>query len=556
MPTADIDTLLIFRIASIACAVPAQEVDSIVMPPQHLTHPPGSSQSAPGIFQYHNQVHAVIDLHQRFGIDIPRQGQGRLLLHHDDSGHYALWVDEVLGLVRSEQGKWAPLPPYLPRALFWSGFLYQKEIVLCSRLESLRRMHDASPLHLHLAELRKAQQARGEEEPKSGPPESARNKPLAAAPHGTLESEPPPRPVAAEEAKPAAAATERPAPAYHAPSARPVPPPSGHAARAVPPPTPSRRPEASPPAAATVGKMPKQPPISRPPLSPTSETASPTPAPATERPPIPSTEPASSLLPWLLLLFIAFAGGGVYWLWGGSEPVPPPRPEQARLPREPAAAAPIEMPSVRSQAPAPGVKAPAAEHETPPLAAKEAPSPVSKHPAPTTATLPLEGEPSAAGEAITTEPQSPVVPPGETALTPGSKMPGGKPAEPPTAPPLRIERGGDDTLNLIIDRAAAGKAEQEAPAPLSEQAAKEAPAKTGTEAPPKEEPLQPEADWPKPLPPEPCECLHIVVKGDTLWDIAERYTHNAFNYPELARRSGIRNPDLIYPGDKVRIIVR
>jgi nucleoid-associated protein YgaU len=56
--------------------------------------------------------------------------------------------------------------------------------------------------------------------------------------------------------------------------------------------------------------------------------------------------------------------------------------------------------------------------------------------------------------------------------------------------------------------------------------------------------------------PEPCDCVHIVVEGDTLWDIAERYTGNAFNYPELAKRSRIKNPHRIYPGDRVRIIIR
>lgn len=47
---------------------------------------------------------------------------------------------------------------------------------------------------------------------------------------------------------------------------------------------------------------------------------------------------------------------------------------------------------------------------------------------------------------------------------------------------------------------------------------------------------------------------HIVVKGDTLWHIAERYVNNPFLFPELARLSNIKNPDLIYPGDRVRII--
>ena len=49
--------------------------------------------------------------------------------------------------------------------------------------------------------------------------------------------------------------------------------------------------------------------------------------------------------------------------------------------------------------------------------------------------------------------------------------------------------------------------------------------------------------------------VHVVVKGDTLWHIAKRYVNNPWRYPELARLSRIKNPDLIYPGNKVTIIV-
>lgn len=50
------------------------------------------------------------------------------------------------------------------------------------------------------------------------------------------------------------------------------------------------------------------------------------------------------------------------------------------------------------------------------------------------------------------------------------------------------------------------------------------------------------------------QIIHVVVKGDTLWDIAERYLGNPFRYPELASLSNIRDPDWIYPGDVVRIV--
>lgn len=52
------------------------------------------------------------------------------------------------------------------------------------------------------------------------------------------------------------------------------------------------------------------------------------------------------------------------------------------------------------------------------------------------------------------------------------------------------------------------------------------------------------------------EIVHIIVKGDTLWAIAKRYLLNPFRYPELAKLSKIKNPDLIYPGNRVRIIYK
>ena len=47
---------------------------------------------------------------------------------------------------------------------------------------------------------------------------------------------------------------------------------------------------------------------------------------------------------------------------------------------------------------------------------------------------------------------------------------------------------------------------------------------------------------------------YVVKEGDTLWAIAKRYVENPFMYPELARLSNIKNPDLIYPGNRVRIV--
>ncbi len=48
--------------------------------------------------------------------------------------------------------------------------------------------------------------------------------------------------------------------------------------------------------------------------------------------------------------------------------------------------------------------------------------------------------------------------------------------------------------------------------------------------------------------------LHIIVEGDTLWDLSGRYLENPFLWPQLwdANRY-IENPHLIYPGDPLQI---
>lgn len=50
--------------------------------------------------------------------------------------------------------------------------------------------------------------------------------------------------------------------------------------------------------------------------------------------------------------------------------------------------------------------------------------------------------------------------------------------------------------------------------------------------------------------------IHKVLKGDTLWEIAETYLEDPYQWPKLWWYNGqVINPDLIYPGGKIRIPV-
>jgi nucleoid-associated protein YgaU len=48
---------------------------------------------------------------------------------------------------------------------------------------------------------------------------------------------------------------------------------------------------------------------------------------------------------------------------------------------------------------------------------------------------------------------------------------------------------------------------------------------------------------------------YVIEKGDTLSAIAKRFLGNAMDYPKIfeANREVIQDPDLIYPGQKIRI---
>ncbi len=47
--------------------------------------------------------------------------------------------------------------------------------------------------------------------------------------------------------------------------------------------------------------------------------------------------------------------------------------------------------------------------------------------------------------------------------------------------------------------------------------------------------------------------LYVVKEGDTLWDIAQRFTGDPLNYHNLAGWNLIRNPDLIFPGQTIQM---
>jgi hypothetical protein len=63
--------------------------------------------------------------------------------------------------------------------------------------------------------------------------------------------------------------------------------------------------------------------------------------------------------------------------------------------------------------------------------------------------------------------------------------------------------------------------------------------------------------WPTltPVSAGPNEVIHVVRKGDTLWDLANAYLKDPFRWPDVFQRNTdiVENPHWIYPGESIRI---
>lgn len=590
--------LLLFQVGPVKCSVFSNDILTIIPPPKQETA--GRTGRLPGMFRHNHRIVRVVDMRSKFGLSPSSPEKGRLILAEIPKGLVAFWVDQIINVIDQEDGRWDILPPALPHDVFTRTFVLDEELILhteCARMEAMR---PSAGLTEHIKTLQE-QQAERRPAPGATPTGSTLNRSgQSPATAGKSENDSPtpaaiprgdvPKATAAPETtRPKPTGPAAPRPAHHATPSAPAREPARRAPSAIrqepkPRPRPSR-PAPAPPPRPSAPRPQSRAASTAPTHGPSGTTSGATPKPAPPVSPRPQANPPGQPsqsdegngLIWvfaaLLLVFLLGSGALLYLNGSFEEPAvtAPPVVADAEL---------TQAPPPLSVSPEPPVPVEESQLQTPPPVAQADLS-----------ETPSETEDNAADETVpivaspVPEPASPT----ETAAPPSA----GAESQATDTPPYRAAIEKDDQgITITLDgpsqpedsllkeagetgteapaetgsdapvSAASQEGEQTPPAPPGSPASEDTAPAAETDPTPKPEADTPtasqEAKSPKKAKSKPRRkkhiVTHVVVKGDTLWDIAERYVKDPFRYPELARLSGIKNPDLIYPGDIVRII--
>jgi len=170
------NALLIFRVGPVLCATSSLAVLSIISPPK-LTHPPGSNPAHPGIFYHAKHVVSVTDLRYQFGLDESEWTEpGRLIITEADDAYDALWVDDIIEVIETPKEGWGSLPPLLPKKTFSHTLLIDDKIHLYTELRQLVDIEESGVLRQYIENLRQNPAAVDTAAPQEGEQETASRK--------------------------------------------------------------------------------------------------------------------------------------------------------------------------------------------------------------------------------------------------------------------------------------------------------------------------------------------------------------------------------------------
>lgn len=127
--------LIVFKIGPVPCCVDSNSVQVVIEPPQHITAIPGSNALRPGLFSYMKKTVAVYDVRSKFSM--PTDQRGKILITNINQRQFGFWVDSIQEIVSSDKGRWQAMPAECPKEIFDGILLHNKQLVLKTDFKKL-----------------------------------------------------------------------------------------------------------------------------------------------------------------------------------------------------------------------------------------------------------------------------------------------------------------------------------------------------------------------------------------------------------------------------------
>lgn len=133
---------------------PSLAVEAVVLPPV-LTVPPGTSSSVPGVFKSMYGMVRVVDLRVRFGVDATDiKTPGRIIIAEVTGGYAGFWVDEIEDVIEFPEKGWSKLPAHVPKEVFSRALIRDEGIRLYADLEGLDKFKSTGYLRSHIENIK------------------------------------------------------------------------------------------------------------------------------------------------------------------------------------------------------------------------------------------------------------------------------------------------------------------------------------------------------------------------------------------------------------------
>ena len=149
----DKNSILLYRVGPVLCCSPTRSVESVVVPPV-MKKPPGVNDLRPGVFRHVNGIVNIVDLRVAFGADIkPRNSAGRIIIVNLKTGSPGFWVDEIIDVIELPDKGWGQLPVLIPRDIFERILLLNEKILLYCEFEKLNECRKIGYLREYIEKL-------------------------------------------------------------------------------------------------------------------------------------------------------------------------------------------------------------------------------------------------------------------------------------------------------------------------------------------------------------------------------------------------------------------